>query len=44
MRAAAALLLLSPVLVGAFEAYVTLGEVCTVLREEWSEHREALTI
>ena len=33
-----------PVLVQAFEEYVTLGEVCGVLREEWSEHREALTI
>ena len=33
-----------PVLVEAFEEYVTLGEVCGVLREEWSEHREALTI
>ena len=33
-----------PVLVQAFEEYVTLGEVCGVLREEWSEHREALSI
>jgi len=33
-----------PVLVAAFEEYVTLGEVCGVLREEWSEHRETLTI
>ena len=33
-----------PVLVGAFEEYVTLGEVCGVLREQWSEHRETLTI
>ena len=33
-----------PVLIAAFEEYVTLGEVCGVLREEWSEHRETLTI
>ncbi len=33
-----------PLLIAAFEEYVTLGEVCGVLREEWAEHREALTI
>ena len=33
-----------PVLIEAFEEYVTLGEVCDILREEWAEHRETLTI
>ncbi|HEY8489790.1 MAG TPA: methylmalonyl-CoA mutase family protein [Dehalococcoidia bacterium] len=31
-----------PVLVECVESYVTLGEICRVLREEWGEQREAL--
>ena len=33
-----------PPLIGAVEAYATIGEICGVLREEWGEYREAVTI
>jgi methylmalonyl-CoA mutase N-terminal domain/subunit len=33
-----------PLLVEAVEAYATVGEICGVLREEWGEYREVLTI
>ncbi|MEX2230450.1 MAG: methylmalonyl-CoA mutase family protein [Dehalococcoidia bacterium] len=33
-----------PLLVEAVEAYTTVGEICGVLREEWGEYQEVLTI
>ena len=33
-----------PLLLEAVEAYATVGEICGVLREEWGEYREVLTI
>ena len=33
-----------PPLIGAVEAYATIGEICGVLREEWGEYREVVTI
>ena len=33
-----------PLLIEAVEAYATIGEVCGVLREEWGEYQEVLTI
>ena len=33
-----------PLLLDAVEAYATVGEICGVLREEWGEYREVLTI
>ena len=33
-----------PLIIEAVEAYATVGEICRVLREEWGEYREVLTI
>ncbi|MDP2326796.1 MAG: methylmalonyl-CoA mutase family protein [Dehalococcoidia bacterium] len=33
-----------PLLIEAVEAYTTVGEICGVLREEWGEYREVMTI
>ena len=33
-----------PLLIDAVEAYATVGEICGVLREEWGEYHEVLTI
>jgi len=33
-----------PLFIEAVEAYATVGEICGVLREEWGEYREVLTI
>jgi methylmalonyl-CoA mutase N-terminal domain/subunit len=33
-----------PLLIEAVEAYATVGEICAVLREEWGEYQEVLTI
>jgi methylmalonyl-CoA mutase N-terminal domain/subunit len=33
-----------PLLVAAVEAYATIGEICNVLRQEWGEYQEVLTI
>ena len=33
-----------PLLIDAVEAYATIGEICGVLREEWGEYQEAVTI
>ena len=33
-----------PLLIAAVEAYTTIGEICGVLREEWGEYQEVLTI
>ena len=33
-----------PLLIEAVEAYATVGEICDVLREEWGEYQEVLTI
>jgi len=33
-----------PLLIEAVEAYATVGEICGVLREEWGEYQEVLTI
>ena len=33
-----------PLLIEAVEAYATIGEICDVLREQWGEYREVLTI
>ncbi|MEX2374229.1 MAG: methylmalonyl-CoA mutase family protein, partial [Dehalococcoidia bacterium] len=33
-----------PLLVEAAELYVTIGEICGVLREEWGEYQEVVTI
>ena len=35
---------LMPLFVEAVEAYATMGEICDVLREEWGEYQEVLTI
>ena len=33
-----------PLLIAAVEAYATIGEICGVLREEWGEYQEVVTI
>ena len=33
-----------PLLIEAVEAYTTVGEICAVLREEWGEYQEVMTI
>jgi methylmalonyl-CoA mutase N-terminal domain/subunit len=33
-----------PLLIEAVEVYTTVGEICTVLREEWGEYQEVMTI
>ncbi|GMU40266.1 MAG: methylmalonyl-CoA mutase [Chloroflexota bacterium] len=33
-----------PLLIEAVEAYTTVGEICGVLREEWGEYQEVMTI
>ena len=33
-----------PLLVQAAEGYVTVGEICSVLREEWGEYKEVMTL
>ena len=33
-----------PLLIEAVEVYATVGEICDVLREEWGEYQEVLTI
>ena len=33
-----------PLLIEAVEAYATIGEICNVLRDEWGEYHEVLTI
>ena len=33
-----------PLLIEAVEAYATIGEICDVLREEWGEYQEVLTL
>ncbi len=33
-----------PLLIEAVESYTTLGEICNVLRQEWGEYQEVLTI
>ena len=33
-----------PLFIEAVEAYATVGEICTVLREEWGEYQEVMTI
>jgi len=33
-----------PLLIAAVEAYATIGEICNVLRQEWGEYQEVLTI
>ena len=33
-----------PLLIEAAELYVTVGEMCNVLREEWGEYREVMTL
>ncbi len=33
-----------PLLIEAVECYTTLGEICNVLRQEWGEYQEVLTI
>ena len=33
-----------PLLIEAVEAYATIGEICDVLRDEWGEYQEVLTI
>ena len=33
-----------PLLIAAVEAYATIGEICGVLRQEWGEYQEVLTI
>lgn len=33
-----------PLLIAAVEAYATVGEICNVLRDEWGEYQEVLTI
>jgi methylmalonyl-CoA mutase N-terminal domain/subunit len=35
---------LMPLFVEAVEEYATMGEICGVLREEWGEYQEVLTI
>ena len=33
-----------PLLIAAVEAYATIGEICGMLRDEWGEYQEVLTI
>jgi hypothetical protein len=33
-----------PLLIECVEADITLGEICGVLREQWGEYRQAVTI
>ncbi|TAK81114.1 MAG: methylmalonyl-CoA mutase, partial [Dehalococcoidia bacterium] len=33
-----------PLFIEAVEAYATVGEICAVLREEWGEYQEVMTI
>jgi methylmalonyl-CoA mutase, N-terminal domain len=33
-----------PLCIEAVEAYATIGEICGVLREEWGEYQEVMTI
>lgn len=33
-----------PLLIEAVEAYTTVGEICAVLREEWGEYQEVMTL
>ena len=33
-----------PLLIAAVESYATIGEICNVLRDEWGEYQEVLTI
>ncbi|RLT26724.1 MAG: methylmalonyl-CoA mutase [Chloroflexi bacterium] len=33
-----------PLFIAAVEAYATIGEICNVLRDEWGEYQEVLTI
>jgi methylmalonyl-CoA mutase N-terminal domain/subunit len=33
-----------PLFIEAVEAYATVGEICSVLREEWGEYQEVMTI
>ena len=33
-----------PLLINAAEHYVTVGEICRILREEWGEYREVMTL
>ena len=33
-----------PLFIEAVECYTTLGEICNVLRQEWGEYQEVLTI
>jgi methylmalonyl-CoA mutase N-terminal domain/subunit len=33
-----------PLLVQAAEEYITVGEICGVLREEWGEYQEVMTL
>jgi methylmalonyl-CoA mutase N-terminal domain/subunit len=33
-----------PLLISAVEAYATIGEICGVLREQWGEYQEVLTV
>ncbi len=33
-----------PLLIEAVEAYATIGEICDVLRDEWGEYQEVLTV
>jgi len=35
---------LMPHLIDAFESYATIGEVCSVLRDEWGEYKENVTL
>jgi methylmalonyl-CoA mutase N-terminal domain/subunit len=35
---------LMPYLIDAFESYATIGEVCSVLRDEWGEYKENVTL
>ena len=33
-----------PLFIEAAEQYVTVGEICKILREEWGEYREVMTL
>ena len=33
-----------PLLIEAAELYVTVGEMCNVLRDEWGEYHEVMTL
>ena len=35
---------LMPYLIDAFESYATIGEVCSILRDEWGEYKENVTL